>query len=374
MSHVAIEKVTSRRQRNQFLALPWELYRGNPHWVPPLRYDQEGLVGYKHHPFYDHAEGQTFLALRDGKPAGRIMAIVNHAHNRHYNERRGFFGFFECVNDAAVSAPLFAAAADWLRERGMTVVRGPVNPSMNYEVGLLVQGFDQRPSFMMTYNPPYYAELIEGFGFQKAQNLYAFWGHTSMVAGLDQKLFYIWRECKERFNLQLRHLNRRRFAQEVRLFLDLYNQSMAGMWGFTPLSEGEIKHLASSLKHLIVPELTVIGEVDGQPVGGTFALLDYNPRIQKIDGRLFPLGFLRLLWNKREIKRVRVISANVLPEYQKWGVGLVVIGQLLPAIKAWGIEEVEFSWVAESNHLSFKTLQRGGAKIVRTYRIYDLEL
>lgn len=371
---VVIKPVATSRERKQFLALPWELYRGDPNWVPPLRFDQQALVGYKHHPFYDDAEGQTFLALQDGKPVGRVMAVVNHAHNRHYNEKRGFFGFFESIDDAAVTAGLFDAARAWLAERGMTVIRGPVNPSMNYEVGLLVEGFDEPPTFMMTYNKPYYRELLENYGFQKVQDLYAFWGHMNMVAQADRKMYYIWEECKSRFNLQLRSLNRKKFNQEVRLFLELYNLSMAGMWGFTPLSEGEIEHMAASLKYLIVPEMTVIGEVDGRAVGGVFGLLDYNPRIKQIDGKLFPFGFMRLLWNKKGIKRVRLISTNVIPEYQKWGVGLVVAGQLLPACQAWGIEDAEFSWVAESNHLSYKTLKRAGTKITKTYRIYDLEL
>jgi GNAT superfamily N-acetyltransferase len=204
--------------------------------------------------------------------------------------------------------------------------------------------------------------------------LYAFFGHIDQVTELDQELYYIWEECKTRFNIQLRRMNRRKFNQEVRMFLDLYNESMAGMWGFTPLTEGEITHMAASLKHLIVPEMTTIAEIDGKVVGGTFGLLDFNPRIKRIDGKLFPFGFMRLLWNKKAIKRIRLISTNVIPEYQKWGVGLVVAGRLLPECQAWGIQEAEFSWVAESNHLSYKTLKRGGAKVTKTYRIYDRNL
>lgn len=374
MTNVTIKPVTTSRERKQFLALPWELYRGDPNWVPPLRFDQQGLVGYKHHPFYDDAEGQTFLALQDGKPVGRVMAIVNHAHNRLYKEQRGFFGFFESIDDTAVSSALFDAARAWLAERNTTVIRGPVNPSMNYEIGLLVDGFNEPPTFMMTYNKPYYRELFEAYGFQKAQDLYAFWGHIDMVAKADQKIFYIWEECKSRFDLKLRPMDRRKFNQEVRLFLDLYNLANSNIFGFVPLSESEVTHMAASLKHLIVPEMTVIAEVEGKVVGGIFGLLDFNPRIKQIDGKLFPFGFLRLLWNKKAIKRVRLISTNVIPEYQKWGVGLVVAGQLLPACEAWGIQEAEFSWVAESNQLSYKTLKRAGTKITKTYRIYDLEL
>ena len=371
---LVIKPAETSRERKQFLHLPWDLYRGDPHWVPPLRTNQKELVGYKHHPFYDDAEGRTFLALKEGRRAGRVLAVVNHAHNREHREKRGFFGFFESIDDAEVARGLLDAACAWLRGKGMTAVRGPVNPSMNYEIGLLIEGFDLAPTFMMTYNKPYYQRLIEDYGFQKTQDLFAFWGHMDMVQKLDQKLYYIWEECRTRFNITLRRMNRKRFNQEVRLFLDIYNQSMAGTWGFVPLSEGEIDHMSDSLKHLIVPEMTTIAEIDGRAVGAQFGLLDYNPRIKQIDGKLFPFGFMRLLWNRKAIKRIRLISTNVVPEYQKWGVGLVVAGRMLPEAQAWGIEEAEFSWVAESNNLSFKTLKRGGAQITKTYRLYDLEL
>ena len=270
-----------------------------------------------------------------------------------------------------IAQGLFEQVKNWLAAKGTTMIRGPMNPSMNYEVGLLIDGFDTPPWFMMTYNPPYYPKLVEAAGYQKVEDMYAFWGKTDMLQGLDKKLAFIVEECQRRFNIKLRRLNTRKFNQEVRMFLDIYNQSLQGTWGFTPLSEGEIEHMSRTMKQLIVPEMTTVAEIDGRPVGAQFGLLDYNPRIKQIDGRLFPFGFMRLLWNKRAIKKVRLISTNVIPEYQKWGVGLVIGARLVPEALAWGIEEAEFSWVLESNHLSFKTLKRGGAKITKTYRIYD---
>ena len=166
-------------------------------------------------------------------------------------------------------------------------------------------------------------------------------------------------------------LDRRRFDDEVRMFLEIYNSSLGGTWGFVPLSPGEVKHMAASLKHLIVPELALVAEVDGRPVGTVFCLLDYNPRIKAINGRLFPFGFLKLLWNKRGIKRMRAISTNVVPEYQAWGVGLVLTAALVQPVLDWGMEEAEFSWVLESNHLSKRTLERGGAIVTKKYRIYQ---
>jgi GNAT superfamily N-acetyltransferase len=371
MNALTIVAVTERRHWRQFLELPWTLHRDDPQWVPPLRRQQEELVGYRYHPFYDQAERQAFLALRGGQAVGRVLAILNHAHNRFHREQRGFFGFFESVDDPEVAQGLFAAVREWFAARGITAIRGPMNPSMNYECGLLIEGFDTPPFFMMTHNPPYYQRLIEASGFQKAEDMVAFWGHIDMLQSLDSKLAFITEECRNRFQIRLRRMDRRQFMRDVELFLDIYNKALVGTWGFVPLSEAEVKHMARAMKYLIVPEMTTIAEIDGRPVGAQLGLLDYNPRIKAIDGRLFPFGFFRLLWNKRAIKRVRLLSTNVIPEYQKWGIGLVLAAGLLPEVRAWGIQEAEFSWVLESNKLSYGTLKRGGAKITKKYRIFD---
>ncbi len=371
MAPVVIKPAETSRERNAFLRLPWIVNGSYPNWVPPLRQNQKELVNYIKHPFYDHGEIQTFVAWQNDQPIGRVAAIVNRTHNETYKDKLGFFGFFECIDDTPAAHGLFNAARDWLKARGMTAIRGPMNPSMNYECGLLIDGFDTPPTFMMTHNPPYYQRLIESYGFAKVEDMAAFWGHTDMLADVDPKIRRIREECASRFNVKLRRLDRSRFNEDVRMFLDIYNQSLVGTWGFTPLSDAEVDHMAASLKYLIVPEMTAIVEVDGKVVGSSFAMLDYNPRIKQIDGKLFPFGFITLLSNKRAIQRIRVISTNVLPEYQKWGLGLVVIAHLLPSVLEWGAKEAEFSWVLESNHLSYKSLARGGAKIVKQYRLFD---
>ncbi len=371
MPKLTIKPVLTSREKKQFLELPWQINRGDPNWVCPLRQNQAELVGYKRHPFYNEAEGQTFLAFHDDRPVGRVMAILNHAHNRCQHDKRGFFGFFESIDDQEVANGLFDAARAWLGERDITAIRGPMNPSMNYECGLLVEGFDTPPFFMMTHNLPYYQQLIEGYGFGKVEDMFAFWGRIEMLKGLDSKLADIVEGCRKRFNVKLRRIDHRHFARDVRLFLEIYNIALYGTWGHVSLSEAEVDHMAKSMKHLIAPEMTTIAEIDGRAVGAQFGLLDYNTRIKQIDGRLFPFGFLRLLWNKKAIKRVRLVSTNVIPEYQKWGLGLVIASRLVPEAIDWGIEEAEFSWVLESNKLSFGTLKRGGAKITKRYRFYD---
>ena len=172
MAQLEVISVASRWERKQFFDLPWEMYRGDPNWIPPIRMVQKELLNFRRHPFYDDAEIRHFLALRDGQPCGRLAAIINHAHNRWYGEKRGFFGFFESIDDQQVAAGLFDAALDWFAEHGIEAVRGPVNPSLNYEVGLLIDGFDDPPWFMMTYNKPYYGRLIETYGFRKAHILH----------------------------------------------------------------------------------------------------------------------------------------------------------------------------------------------------------
>ena len=373
-SQVVVKPVTSWWQRRQFLNVPWDIYSGDDNWIPPLRGNAKEMVNYTKHPFYETAEIQTFLAYRNGTPVGRVAAIVNHAHNERYHEKRGFFGFFESEDSQVTAEALLDAARDWLRAKGMTTIRGPMNPSMNYECGLLIDGFHEPPTFMMTYNRPYYQRLIENYGFRKIEDMVAFWGHMDMISGLDTKMAFIIEECKKRFEVKLRRLDTKHFDRDVRIFLDIYNKSLVGTWGFVPISESETTAMAHGLKMLIVPEMTAIAEIDGKPVGAVFGLLDYNPRIKEIGGRLFPLGFLKLLFNRKGLKRIRLISTNVIPEYQKWGVGLLVVAHLLPEVKAWGIQEAEFSWVLESNTLSYGTLKRGGAKITKTYRIFDYEI
>ncbi len=373
MPDVKVIPVSTRREKKDFLQLPWAIYRGDPNWIPPLRGNQRELVGYSRHPFYENNRIQTFLAYRDGRICGRIAAILNQGHIDRHNERRGFFGFFECIDDQQVADALFDAARAWLAERDIHSVRGPTNPSLNHELGLLIDGFDSPPTFMMTYNHPYYAKLIEGCGFKKSQDLFAYWGHIDMLPKINERLSPISAQIVEHLNLKLRPLDKSNFIGDVHDFLDIYNKSLGNTWGFVPLSDSEISHMAAGLRHLMVPELVLAAEVDGKMVGATFGLPDYNPRIKKIDGRLFPFGFLRLLRRKKSIKKIRLISTNVLPEYQLMGVGLALLSAMVPLVVGWGLEEAEFSWVLESNSLSRGSLEKGGAILQKTYRLYDLD-
>ena len=372
--NVVIVPITTGAQQKQFMSFAWDHYQGDENWIPPLRMNQKELLNFKHHPFYDNAEIQAFIATRNGKMVGRVAAIIDHGHNKQHNEKRGMFGFFESVDDESVSNALLDAATRWHKEKGMEHARGPLNPAMNHECSLLVDGFDMPPTFMMSYNKSYYGKLIEAYGFEKAQDLYAYWGNLAMLPGLDPKIEHIANEAKKRFNINVRRISRKNFAKDVESFLKIYNSALPGTWGFVPVTDAELKHMASGLKQLIVPELTSMAEIDGRAVGCVFGLLDYNPIIKKINGRLFPFGFLQMLFGRKKLKKIRLVSTNVMPEYQKWGIGVVLISRLKEDALAWGIEEAEFSWVLETNKLSLGTLERGGAVRQKTYRIYDKQL
>ncbi len=372
MPHVVVKPVVSRRDRKDFLNLPWKLYRDDPNWVPPLRSNLVELLGYRPHPLWQQNEIQTFLALRDGEVCGRIAAIFNRGHIEKYQERRGYFGFFESIDDQPTANALFDAARAWLAERDVHALRGPTNPAMMYEIGLLIEGFDSPPTFLMTYNPPYYAPLIDNYGFHKAQDLYSYVGHVSQLPDIHAKLGPLGEKVQEYCGVGIRPLNKARFMEDVEAFLDVFGRSLVNHWGYVPMSEAEIRHAAKGLRYLLVPELVVGAEVDGELIGSVLCLLDYNPRIRQINGRLFPFGFIRLLRRKDKIKRLRIMSANVTPEYQRMGVALCLLNGLLPKAMQWEIQEAEFSWVAESNTLSRGSLEKGGAQREKTFRVYDL--
>lgn len=377
MGNVVVKPVTTSAERRLFSNLPWTLYRSDPHWIPPLRMNQDELLNYRRHPFYVRSSIQTFLAYRAGQPVGRIAAIVNRPHNDRYQDRLGFFGFFESIHDRAVSDALFDAASAWLRDHSLTHVRGPANPSMNYECGLLVDGFDSPPTFMMTYNPSYYVELIEGYGFVKGRDLFAYAATPEDINPDDDRLVNMAQQAVSFSGATIRPLDKRHFARDVEVFIQLYNASLDVNWGFVPLEPAEMRALAGSLKHLLIPDLTLFAEVDGKAVGTVCGLPDYNPRIKRIDGSFKPWrggGVFTLLSSKRDFKRIRVLSINVMPEYQKWGLGLALMISLIPTALGLGIRQAEFSWIDEDNKLARKGLEKAGAKIEKTFRMYEKAL
>lgn len=366
--------VSSPRDWRRFLRFPGELYAADPRWVPPLAFDEEQRVGFRRHPFHDVNRVQAFLAEKEGRVVGRVAAIDNARHNRQYGERRGFFGFFECRDDLQVARALLGAAADWLVARGLTELRGPMNPSIDYQAGLLIDAFHEPPSFLMPYNPPYYAGLLENCGLAKSHDLLALACDRAGATTIMRRGQPVKQRLLERRALRLRALDRRRLHQDLSVFLSVVNRSLVGHWGYVPLATAEMNHMAEGLRWLLVRQLALLAEVDGEPVGAALALPDYNPRVRRIGGRLLPFGFMRLFTGKRRLKHWRLVGVNVLPEWKRLGVGVALTTAILEEALAAGAECLEISWIAESNHLSYGTLENAGARRSKVYRVYDAPL
>jgi hypothetical protein len=377
---VSIQIVAAKNwfQQKSFLDFPSQVYKNDPYWVPQLRIEQSGLVGFSffghRDPFYIKNSCQAFIAVEGRRTVGRICAILNRGHIERYNDDVGFFGFFESNDNTDAARLLFDAAGDWLQNNGCKFIRGPINPSLNHTLGLLIDGFDKMPAFMMTYNPKYYENLIEQNGFAKIQDLYAYWGAISMLPEVNAKLQPICDKIKERTGVILRTVDTKNFQKDVELFLKIYNKSLANTWGFVPMDDAEIKEMAFFLKRMMIPELTTAVEMNGEMIGASFALPDYNPRIKAINGRLFPFGIFRLLRKKEDIKSIRIISTNVLPEYQMMGLGMLLLNAMVPKILENKIIDAEFSWVLESNTFSRGSLEKGGAIRTKTYRVYEKQI
>ena len=344
-----------------FIGFPYRHYRDDPLWVPPLRRDVATLLSPEHNPFFEHAEAGYFLATREGGAvAGRIAAIRNDAHGRVHPEERqvGFFGLFESADDQAVADALFAAAARWLRERGLTTMRGPMNFSTNDDCGLLVDGFGTPPVVLMPHNPPYYPRLVERAGFAKAMDLLAYEGARDPV---PERLVKAAARLAERHRITLRSLEMKRFWADVAQVKRLYNEAWEENWGFIPMTDAEMNHLARQLKPVVVPEMVVIASIDERPVGFAIALPDFNVALRSNrSGRLFPFGLFRIMWNQRKITRSRVITLGVLPECRRIGVDALMYEWLWRHGRARGIVWSESSWILETNSAMRNALERMG--------------
>jgi len=359
------------RGLERFIAFPYDHYRGHPLWVPQLRMDVRTLLSPKKNPFFRHAEVQCFVGRSDGRTVGRIAAIKNDAHNREHSDRVGFYGFFESVDDQAVATALFDAAAGWLRQRGFDTMRGPMNPSVNDDCGLLVQGFETPPALMMPYNAPSYVALHERYGFRKAKDLIALESTSSQV---PERLTRAAHLLAERKGITLRRLDMKRFAAEVELVKALYNEAWEKNWGFVPLTDAEIDHLAKQLKPVVVPDLVCFAERGGKVIGFGVALPDLNVALKhNPSGRLFP-GIVKLLWHSRHIARIRVMLLGVLKEYRSTGVDALMYHWIWEKATTKGYHWAEAGWILEDNAPMLNAALRLGFNPYKTYRIYDKAL
>lgn len=367
-----IVQVTDRKGMDEFILFPWKVYEGNPHWVPPLISEVRFVLS-KKNPFFEHAEACLFLAMENGKIVGRNAAIIDRNYNDFHNERTGFFGYFECMPgrpDAAAS--LMDAAASWLGVRGMERMLGPMNPSTNDECGFLLEGFDLPPMIMMPYTPPYYLDYMEGYGMQKAKDLFAYLSVIKDQISKSDRLEKINNSVRSRIpGLVVRPANMKDFKSELEKVKAIYNSSLERNWGFVPMTDKEIEAMAKRLKPLVVPELLIIAEIDGDPAAFFMAVPDYNQVLARMNGRLLPFGFLKFLWYSRKISDIRVMILGVKEKYRKKGLeGLMYLESFKAAMKR-GYVHAEMSWVLEDNVLMHRGCELMGGRLYKKYRLYE---
>ena len=374
-----VKPVRTPRERKQFLDLPYKLYRNDEHWIAPLRVAQKDMLNTKGHPFYKTSDVEMFLAERDGRVVGRIMAILNRAHNEFHNERASFFGFFEVENDYESAALLLDAARDWLRSRGASVIRGPVNPSTNYECGLLVEGFDKDPAVMMPYNPSYYAEILERYGFEKAMDMYAY-DIAAKYFIVSDKLKRVAERLKAKDGIRVRTVNMKDFKREVEIVRQVYNDAWSHNWGFVPVSEEEFGHLAKDLKQIVDPRVVMIaeqvieGRAEPRPIGFFLAVPDLNRALKRLNGRLLPFGLIKLLWHSRKIDFIRIITMGIVREFQSMGAGAIFLTEIYRRAPESGFPNGEMGWVLENNVMMQRAADLIGGRRSKTYRIYEMAL
>jgi len=370
-SHVAVRPVAGRADLDAFIQLAWSVQGADPCWVPPLRAAVRHLLETAH-PFWKHAQRELFLAERDGRVIGRIAAIRDEDVIAQSGEQAGAFGFFECEDNADTARALFEAAAGWCRARGLGLLRGPFNPSTNYEIGMLVEGYGSPPCVMMTYNPPRYAALVEGCGLIKEKDVLAFRfrrGHE-----LPQWAVDISRRVMDKGEVCVRHVDKKRLLSEVELMSELYRSAWARNWGFVPMSRAEIQAMAEALMPILDEELAFFLYVGDDPAAVCLVLPDVNPMLRRLDGKLGITGVFKYLLHKSEIRGLRCLLFGVKPQYQQMGVPLAALDYILKlAAKKRQYDVMEMGWTLEDNEAVNGLLLELGGEAYKRYRIYRMD-
>ncbi|RJL33657.1 N-acetyltransferase [Bailinhaonella thermotolerans] len=363
---LTVTPVETRADRAAFLGLPYRLHRGSARWVPPLRRDARALLSRSRNPFFEYGEVALFLARRGGEPVGRVAAVSNPRHTEFHGSPDGFFGLFECADDLLAADALLETAADWLRRRGLTSMSGPVNFSTNDECGMLVDGFDRRPAVLMPYNPPYYPLLLAECGFGAAMDLWAW--EREVAEPADPRLARVAERLAS--HVRVRPVDMRDFDAEVARMRRIYNAAWESNWGFVPMTEREFSAQARRLRPVVRPELVLMAEADGEPVGFCLTLPDVNQALYAAGGRLTPRSALRMASAMRRIDGCRVVATGVLPEFRRRGVEAVMFLRTLEAARGLGYRTGEVSWILATNAAANSAASGIGCARSKTYRIF----
>jgi GNAT superfamily N-acetyltransferase len=373
---IEVTRVESRAERDAFIKFPWRIYANDPAWVPPLLIERKEFLSRKH-PFYEHGDGALFLARSGGEIVGRIMASDDPNYNTLHRSNIGCFGMFESIDDPEVASALFDAAAAWLRGLGRDEIMGPIDYSTNYVCGLLIDGFQFPPMLLTSHNPSYYSALIEGWGFEKTMDLYAWW--FANPADAAERLRRLAGALKKRRDdVTFRPGDLRNIVVEGRRIREIYNQAWSKNWGFVPFTEKEFDFMTHELKPIVVSELIWLAEIGGEPVGFILCVPYINALLKKINGRLttfgLPIGLAKLLYHKSRLKTVRLVALGVIPKYRRHGIAEMLVLHIIEEAMVKRGFIGECSLILENNHLMNRFLEAIGAEKYKTYRIYQRAL
>jgi len=374
---LSIETATPKRFSNAFLDVPYEIYRDVPEWVAPLRFEIASLLKHKS-PYFEHADARYFIARRNGKLVGRISAQVDRLVAETMGAGTGQFGYFECEDNAETAGALFSAAEDWLKSQGMTRALGPFNPSINEEVGLLIEGFDTPNAMLMPHGRPYYRGLVESQGYSKAKELYAY--DFELSPALDERFLKMEAWVDRHPDVEFRFIDPKNVKADVELALDIFNDAWSGNWGFTPMTEGEAKRFQKSLSLILQPELGAFASVKGEPIAFIITLPDLNCLINDMAGRLFPFNWAKLLFRlqRKRFPRARTVLLGVRKAHQNTRIGGMVSICLIEKVRkktlTFGMTHSELSWILEDNPGINNMLSSIGGYIYKRYGVFEKAL
>jgi hypothetical protein len=375
---IEIRQVQNKKEKKEFITFPWQIYRKNPelnkNWVPPVIVDYMKTLDTEVFPLYEHADLAMFTAWKDGVMAGTIAAVENRRHNEVHEDKVGFWGFFECINDQKVANVLFDAAAGWLKQKGLNAMRGPVSPSMNDQCGMLTRGYDSPPVFLMLYNPPYYNDLALNYGHHIGQELLAWYIDQETID--IERLRRISEHVKKREGLTIRTMNMKDFDREVDRMREIYNKAWEKNWGFVPMTDKEFYFLGKSLKPLANPHyIYFVEDRNKHTIGFSLSLPDVNQALKHVNGNPFsPIGLLKYLWYSRNITMVRTIVMGVLPEYRNKGVDSIMNVEIADYGGKHGVHASEMSWILKANEAMSKLAKVIGGKPYKEYVIYEADI
>src|SRR6476469_7248712 len=376
MAEVRVHRVDSRRDLRRFIGFPYDLYRDQPLWVPPLKIERRLFLSRRQNPFFTHGEAEYFLAMRGDRVAGRISAHVNHAFNEHQKKKWGWFGFLEFERDPEVLESLLETAAGRLRDWGLESTVGPASFAMNDESGVLIEGFDLRPMILQPWNPPHYPEMLEAAGMAKAMDL-LMWNLE--VSGRDRvhpAIFELAEKVESEHGIRVRPMRRRQLRKDMDAFAEVYNAAWSRNWDFVPYSKEDLDAYAQELQLAFDKNWFMIAERidDGEVVGMAITVPDLNQVLERMNGRVLPLGWWKFLRKGKVIDRVRVGFLGVKPEYQHTGVAAKLFAEHLDAAERTPQTGGEMGWILENNKPMNRAMEGMGGEVVKRYRIYERAL